>query len=358
MLVHLCTNNNPTILDVDWLNDASVVIDNTPAGWSFVGSSSSYYDDITYLYNTNYNNYSNIANLTNSTDFNMTISAPWSSNTSATKYLNFNQVNLDYGAVSTGYTGGARNIMFTTCSFANTTTIVDRTHLMIQPAGNGLGELSQVGAMPVGVSTKTFHLLATNTHVTLIDEGVGFMSLWESQGSEYHNLNNTPPVACVVASNTLYMCADTGNTWMSAASLTTQGRLSLATTSYGAPFASTTGIYDSRLSSYKGASSLVNINYNSAATTSKFSSTNVPSLVPMFADPYRRTRLTNQRVRAQIVPITYNPGYGYPTQIVTGTSPVYYTSASIGITGESLDINGEEYYWFNAGDIGLAIKSS
>ena len=50
---------------------------------------------------------------------------------------------------------------------------------------------------------------------------------------------------------------------------------------------------------------------------------------------------------------------GYPPQLVTGVTPIYYTNPFIGNSGDPLVINGVTYTYFNAGSgFGVAMLTN
>jgi hypothetical protein len=357
LIAMLCTNSSPTIPSVNWLSNTSTIVDSTPAGWTYVRGTTSDYASIADVY-TNYDNLSTIRSIANNAEFSITLSSPCASNTSVLKYAEFNVVNREYGGASDTCTGGGANghsMMMSTCLFANSSTVVDRTHIFYQNLGNSIYELDGKGSLRL--EAGEYHLIASNSHITLIRENMGFNALWESQGSDFHLLHNTPPVACVISGHNAVMLGDTVSAAYTAPNVT-QATTGYTTTQDASPFASTTGIYDNIRSYYKGSSSLTYITESSVATDAKAHCCNSPNLYATYRDPYQVTRLANNAIRAQVVPISYNVGYGYPQQVVTGTTPIFYTSEGIGVSGDTIDINGEEYTWFNPYGIGIALKTS
>jgi hypothetical protein len=53
---------------------------------------------------------------------------------------------------------------------------------------------------------------------------------------------------------------------------------------------------------------------------------------------------------------------GYPVQYVTGVVPVYWCKAGLGTTGDTVNIGGDYYTYFNCGasggTFGLLMKTS
>ena len=60
-----------------------------------------------------------------------------------------------------------------------------------------------------------------------------------------------------------------------------------------------------------------------------------------------------------ITPVFYNASWiGYPTQFVTGVVPIYWTNGNMGNTGDTVDVSGDTYYFFNAGTgFGVIMKT-
>ena len=363
-VTHLVTNSSPaiytgTVLDSYFAN-TSTVIDSTPGGWSFVGSSSATYDTIAELYSRlgSANPASDFSVfISNGTNWNLTVSAPVSSNTSKTKYVNFNHTLLETalsGSYSNGYMGG-----MSLCSFANQTTVVDQTWFHTSPQANPPNENHSSGNFGF-TGGKSFHILCNNSHITIVDDNVGFEGVWDSQGSDHHEYYNTPATTIVMAGNTQCQLGVV-NAFNPADYFEAGGPHSNSSAQFYSPFAMGVDVVNPS-NNYTFPVKL--FNYIQDANTSiqgngTYRKTmNTPSLYPSYSDPYPVTRLANSAVRTQIVPITYNMGYGYPTQVVTGTSPVYYASANVGASGDTIDINGEEYVYLNAGRISLCVKSS
>jgi hypothetical protein len=360
-VVHLVTNTSPTIFTGTILNNyfanTSTVIDSTPSGWSFVGSSTGQYDTPAEFYQRlgDGNPHTEFAYYRNNNDnWNLTVGAPVSANTSRTKYVNFNHTLLEAGSNANGYMG-----CMSLCSFANQSTVVDQTWFHTSPSSNPPAENSSSGNFSF-IAGKSFHILCNNSHITIVDDNVGFEGVWDSQGSDHHEYYNTPATTIVMAGNTLYQLANTGA--INAADyMEAGGPHSNAAAQFYSPFAMGVDIANSS-NNYVFPVKLFNYSQDSNTsiqTNGAFRKTmNTPSLYPSYSDPYPVTRLANNAIRTQIVPITYNIGYGYPTQVVTGTSPVYYASANVGVSGDTIDINGEEYVYLNAGRISLCVKSS
>ena len=60
-----------------------------------------------------------------------------------------------------------------------------------------------------------------------------------------------------------------------------------------------------------------------------------------------------------IEPVYFNVSkHGYPTQFVTGIVPVYYCSPNMGNSGDTVNVNGDTYTFFNASITGLLMKTS
>lgn len=362
-VAHLVTNSSPTIytgtvLDSYFAN-TSTVIDSTAGGWSYVGSSAAVYDTVAELYSrlgsanphTDFNSF-----VSHGTNWNITVSAPCTSNTSRTKYVNFNHTLLET-AVTGSYSNGYMGAM-SLCSFANQSTVVDQTWFHVSPNANPPVENMSSGNFGF-TGGKSFHIFCNNNHITIVDENTGFEAVWDSQGSDHHEYYNTPATAIVMAGNTHHQ---TNTTITNPADyLEAGGPHSNSAAQVFTPFAMTVDVTNPS-NNYTFPVKL--LNYNQDANTTIMANGNYrrninsPSLYPSYPDPYPATRLANNAVRTQVVPITYNLGYGYPTQIVTGTSPVYYASANVGTSGDTIDINSEEYVYVNAGKISLCVKTS
>jgi hypothetical protein len=70
-----------------------------------------------------------------------------------------------------------------------------------------------------------------------------------------------------------------------------------------------------------------------------------------------KTIAVNGVARNLVVPIMYQlVRYGVPTCFVTDICDMYWTGGGLGTTGDTFNINGVVYTYFDCGTMGLAIN--
>ena len=326
----LITSATPsTALLSAFSNTSSIIIDDTPAEWTYVGS-------------VNANDQPTIAAVGSATDttspwgytadthYNLCFSAPCSSNASLLKYAALNQVwrgsaTLSVNIALTGATS------FTSLGVA--------TNEGPRYFGAAIESQSETNTVSMNVSgSSVLHVVATPRHITIIDEDRGISAVWETSSTDVHTFYNKAPFVqyshCVSSTFTREAIIVPTST---------------STTRSGSPMPAAFGVNDISTGTFYGTydptiGSTVNQTYffQHAASLRK-NSMNVTGAP-----------------RYQISPVFLQLGaLGYPTQFVTGTVPIYWTAPKIATTGDTIDVAGDSYTFFDAGSgFGVIMKTS
>jgi len=323
-IARLITSSSPSTSLLGGFSQASsVIIDSTPAGWTYVGSShASDQPSIAAVSNTTYP--------ANGIRAIMACSAPCLEG-SALKY-----VCLTMGRQGSGTLLGGINI-----TAAQSVTSVG----VATNEGPCYYNLNTTNAnlYPYTISTAantTIHLIANQRHVTLIQEGAGIHAVWEMSMSDPNRFYGRAPVA-------QYLHATSSN-------FTVPENMSgpidfAASTKTGSAICALNAITDVNTATFYG-------NYEPTILGTR----NFPNFFQKGSD-YRNNSVTSTGALAyNVQPLFMSAGaLGYPAQAISGVVPVYITKPGIGTSGDTIYVNGEAYTWFNAGGgFGLALKTS
>lgn len=301
----------------------SVIVDDTPAGWTYVGSTSA--DD-----RPNIAPVGSAITYTTGTHWNLAFSAPCLEGTA----LKYALLNLTWqGAATTS------NILFNVTSAASVTDQGVATNEGPRYQYNS-GATSTVGtysSVRVGAG-NIVHLIATPRHLTIINENRGISAVFETTMTDVHRFFGTAPVVQYCHADTTNLARGT-NTGPVVATTATTGSfmaspIAVTDVSNGTFY----GTYDATVGSTRNLGS-----YFHAAATMRQTTINEVGLP-----------------RYQVSPLQFQLGaLGYPVQYVTGVVPIYLTAPGIGVTGDLVDINGDSYLFFNTGPgFGVAMKTS
>jgi hypothetical protein len=323
----LITSNTPSLSLVSAFNtSSSVIIDDTPAGWSYVGSTNAA-DQPTIAAT------STTVSMTANGQSNLCFSAPMQNDPSLLKYvaLTNNCTLLAYNSANTGFNlTGARS--------ATSAGILTNEGPRYFTTNTVLSRLAP-SAFTVDAGV-VLHVIANPQHITIINENVGMAAVWETTPTDVQTFYGWP--AFVQYSH--YNSSILNQTVIYAP--TSINPASTLTTSWSASsFAVTNpnngtfyGVYDVSNTGTLNTLSLV----NSVSTSLRVNTISVTG-APQYA----------------ISPIFFtNTLIGHPTQFVTGPVPAYYVSGSMGNTGDSVSVSGDTYFFFNAGAFGLLLKTT
>jgi hypothetical protein len=328
-IARLCTSSDPTTSLLGGFSAASsVIIDNTPAGWTYVGSNNA--SDRPTIAAVGVTGYA-----ANDTQCNLVMSAPCIEG-SVLKYASLNLSHLSSvnatsnntfnltGAVSATALGvltneGPRYSSATTTTATNT---------------NNTSVLTTAGTV--------IHVIATPRFITIVSEGRGMQSVWEASMSDVNRFYNTAPF--------IQHCHSVSSIFTSAAIVVPTATTSAITqTVCSAAF----GVTDVNTGTFYGT-------YDTSGVTNSFATLNIGSLNQINASLRKNSITLIGSPCYQVTPIFFQLGaLGHPIQTVSGVTPAYWTSGNIGTTGDTLEINGDLYNYFNCGTgFGLALKTN
>jgi hypothetical protein len=328
----LITSANPTTALLSaFSSTSSIIIDPTPAGWSYVGSLNAS-DRPTIAAIGSAADTTGTFGYTADTDYNLAFSAPCLNQPSRLKYALLTIVWRG--------TTPASQYTFALTGAQSATDQGVRTNegpraVTQDPVTNPVTETSALAITTI--ANRIIHLIATPRHITIIEEGRGLCAVWEATNTDVHDFLNRPSFiqySHATAFNTRFpIIIPTGyNT------VQTGGWMAVAINITNPNTAVTYGTYDIS----EGSTANLGILAQASAT-------------------YRNNSIDAAgNPRYQVGPVYFQIGeQGYPVQFVTGVVPIYWTRPAIGTTGDEIDINGDTYTFFNCGStIGVAMKTS
>ena len=327
----LITSASPSISDIGSFNtSSSVIIDPTPAGWTYVGS-------VTDADRPTIADKTASTAVTADVNYNFVFSAPCL-NSSALKYM-----------ALTNSWRSTTNQAFALTGASSATNLGILTNEGPRQWQSSAGAASNAevlnGAARVNAG-DILHIVASPRHFTIIQEGRGMGAIWESTQTDAHTFYGTAPFvqychftsSIVLRYNTLVPQNDDGAMGESIQTVV----FNLTDPNTGTYY----GTYDPTES----------IATNPGKTYPLY---NIGSLVQSTAGQRANTINTSGSPRYVVNPVFYSISpRGYPIQYVTGVVDVYWTGASIGTSGDIIDINGDSYTFFNCGTgFGLAMKT-
>lgn len=193
--------------------------------------------------------------------------------------------------------------------------------------------------------TGTYHLIANARHVTLIKENSNVQAVWEHAATDPHVFYNNAPVLFYS-----WSAATAG----SAATFSTNTGVNNVINDLGYNGAWVMNLTDTSTGTTYG-SRLVNV---SASSNYYDNGANQPYLWPYLNKV--TTSNSTGLARQLVSPIMFHLfHHGYPTMYVTGTVPVYMMKGGAGTTGDSINVNGTIYTYFNVNAaMGLAMLTN
>ena len=204
---------------------------------------------------------------------------------------------------------------------------------------------------------KTFHVIANQRHLTIIQESNGFQGVWETSQTDLHTSQNIAPFTQVSLACGLQNSGVTG----------TQATVGYMTSnaispSIGGTVGSNTGVW--LVFNITDPNTGTNYGTYDVSESSYFNDTwsciNMGHLVTTVSDQYHKNSLSSVGAPTYIIePIYFNVSRrGYPTQFVTGICPIYYCSPTMGNSGDTVNVLGDTYTFFNAAITGLLLKTA
>lgn len=330
-IVRLCTSTSPNVNSlVAFSNTSSVVIDTTPAGWSLV------YSDVdgTTLPDANTD-----PNASPSTQVNYwAISAPC---------LGPSDTTTKYAKLTTSYISNKNSCnpspqtnsgfsLTSASSITNTGTVTGEGHRLQAPGGLAGSDATRLAAWDLS-GNGTYHVIATQRHLTIIKEGIGYHGVWEHSVSDYHTFYNVTPVISVVFRGT-NVIGPNSTAPASTAPVTVSGASTAA---------------DNVRCLHNITDVNTGTNYSAISMAAQ---ENQPYLSPSTYYTNMRTVSINGTTRNIVTPMMFQlMQWGVPTCFVTSVCDMYMSQGGIGTTGDTFTINGSTYIYFNCGSTGLAI---
>lgn len=334
-------------------NVLSKIVDPTPAGWTYIGS-------------TDANNVPSISTgsaiVTTGSNSSLTplptlaFSAPCLNGTTL-KYCAFVPTVQDI-RIYNGYTPGnslfgPNGLALIGASYANSTgSLTNAGPYTIVRNGGGANSPSLYanGNFIPSASGSTVHVIANQRHITIINEeqnGIygGLSAIWESSQTDAHTYTNTAPFIQYTQSNSSFAAAITLGSTTSNVIQPPTG----ATGGYIYPIVFNT--YNINTGAYNGLYEVT-----ASGITNLFYLAQYPNMSTFRQNTIGSTGTAKQ----MLTPIFYSlDALGYPTQMVTGVVPIYYTKPYIGVSGDTAVINGQTYTYINAGPgFGVMIQTS
>lgn len=300
---------------------SSVIVDDTPAGWTYVGG-------------TDPDDRPTIAavgapiNYTTNTNWALAFSAPCLEGTG-----------LKYALLTLSWRGAATNtnVNFTMTgaqSVTNQAVATNEGGRYFWASTETLGESDPV-SLKVNAGA-TLHVIATPRHLTIVSEGRGMQAVWETTMTDVHRFLGTVPM--------VQMCQTTSLTGYLSAVVPTSSTTTPAGSHISTVFTITDLVTGTSYGTYgPTVGDTLNQTYFRQQSASVRLNTVGPTGAPMY----------------QVSPVFFQLGnFGYPTQYVTGVVPIYWTAPQIGSSGDAIDINGDTYIFFNSGvTYGVAMKT-
>ena len=297
---------------------SSVILDATPAGWTYVGSTEPLDQPTIGPTNTVY---TQTANLTH----NLCFSAPCLEGT-ALKYC---VLSVQYNQVT--YTTTPANYYGCMCTLAGATSATSLG--IVTNEGPRIGWQTTTNNSQAGFRVTAgdiIHVIANPRHITIIAEGFGVIAVWESNTTDVNRFYNSAPFIQYThaQSTSVAFLNFTGPRLISAGSTQAYATAFNVTAVSGANAGTTYGGYD--------------ISTSGTLNTYFLAQTDITSRqnsIDSLGNP-----------KYQITPVLYSLNQiGHPVQYVSGVVPVYWTKGSLGNTGDTVLVGTETYTYFNCG---------
>jgi hypothetical protein len=320
-MCRLLTSATPSISDLSgqgFSTTSSVVIDNTPCGWTFVGSNKPTDTPAIGAGGAD-------ATISGTTYHNWALSAPMLNNASRLKYAIFTQA----------FIGASTTTPFKSMFSLSGAELVNASGVATNE-GYRQGSAStstSINAANLNVAAgSTIHLIANQRHITVVQEARGIMALWETTSTDVHEFYNKPAFVT-------YAHANNANTTISTLVAPNTGATSGAIVA-GIAFGVTnpnngafSGTYDLSV----GSTQNINNFFQTSITTRANS-------IDAAGNP-----------KYQISPVfVHASSIGYPVQYISGVVPIYWCRAGLGTTGDNVEIGADSYFYFNTANTGGA----
>jgi hypothetical protein len=325
----LITSANPSTANLTSFSAASSVIyDATPAGWTYVGGSLA----------------ADRPNISSNTTFvnggaNLCFSAPCLSGSA-----------LKYAILNVGFTGSTGTptidgFIMSGASSASSTGVVTNEGTRYAYTSASITSTTITHGL-ISNTSANFYLIASPRHITIIKVSAGVSAIWESSMTNVHTFYGTAPF---IQFNHLGAATDTN--------ANTAPQTYAGTATSPGP---TEGICVNAFN-VTNPTNAVNtgvVELGKLGTTTYY---NGQTLVQYGADSIRQNTIDAfGNPRYTITPAFYHmsTNYAHPVQYITGVTPIYFTRYAIGSNGDTMDVAGDSYTYFNAHpQFGMIIKT-
>lgn len=323
-ICRLLTDATPSISDLSgsgFSTTSSVIVDATPAGWTYVGSNKS--TDTPSI-----GAGAADATFSTTTYHNFCLSAPMAGDSNKLKYAIFTQSFIG-ASTTTPYRS-----MFALSGAQSVNSAGVATNEGYRQGNSGTGTSIINANLHVGAGS-VIHLIANPRHITVVQEAKGVMAIWETTSTDAHTFYNRP--AFISFAHTLTTTVGTGNINTQASPNTTTASANLiAANAFNVtdPNTGTTyGTYEISINGVQNLGSLYQVQASARANS-----------IDSVGSP-----------KYQISPVFFQlHTIGQATQYVSGVVPIYWCKAGLGSTGDNVDISGDTYTYFNSGNSGAA----
>jgi hypothetical protein len=310
-------------------NTSSIIVDSTPAGWTYVGSTNSV-DRPTIAAIGSSSDTTSPYGVTVDTNFNLCFSAP----------VSFSNSILKYAILNLGWRGTASVPVYMCLTGAESVTSLgvatNEGPRRYFNSADGVGEIATTATR--FNAGDIIHLIATPRHITIINENRGISAVWESTNTDVHTFYGKAPMI-------QYNHCDSSI-------FTREGIV--------VPTVATTTRTDTVMTSVFGHVTVTTGVVAGTRDVTNAATTNTQYLWQSNGN-MRNNSMTSTGIPVyQVNPVFYQDGLGgYPTQYVSGVVPIYWTAPGIGTTGDAISIAGNSYTFFNCGTgFGVAMQTS
>jgi len=338
-IIRLCTSEAPSLTDLSenaFSRTSSVIIDDTPAGWTYVTSSN---DGLT------------LASSGTATSLSWWgMKSPCLAPSGTEKFAIFTLAFEDTLTTTAGLfmMSGASGI-----DTLNTTTV---------NRGSRLRAGTTSATATIGVDTflgfngstgQTFHLIATPRFVILYKEGAKMNAIFEHSSTGVHEFYDKAPfVQYSISSSTSFLgTASPGG--LGGVDLNSAG---------GSGNGIVLEIFD--FTEAASSTGFGVFSFGGISNAGGAKADTVAAQPYMWPQQIATTVASNGISRNIVKPLMFSAfSYGLPTCLITGVCDVFMTRGGAGTTGDTMVINGDVYTYFNvitsgAKQFGLAINTS
>lgn len=291
---------------------SSVILDATPAGWTYVGSNTASDQPTIGPTNTVYAQTANTAS-------NVCFSAPCLEGT-ALKYCALTNFYNTQSPANAGTGTGTPTYFCLTGAVAATSLGIltnEGPRLFSGTSGSGASATLQTQAGDV------VHVIATPRHITIINENRGVIAVWESSMTDVNRFYSTAPFIQYT------------HPLSTAVSFTSE----VSPGSVTSPAATAFGVTDVNTGTYYGGYDICETGGSNKYFLAQTDIASRKNSIDSLGNP-----------KYQITPILYTAHkIGHPVQYVSGVVPAYWTKPGLGNTGDNVLVGTETYTYFNCG---------